>query len=99
MLLVLSAANGKLYDLHQFGHGMFSQFKNVYENPNHVPRVEARNTGQQTSKEYNKYQAKIRDQCILITYVFIFRLCGLVVRVLGYRSGGPGSIPGTTRKK
>jgi hypothetical protein len=27
------------------------------------------------------------------------RLCGLVVRVLGYRSGGPGSIPGTTRGK
>jgi hypothetical protein len=27
------------------------------------------------------------------------RLCGLVVRVLSYRSGGPGSIPGTTRKK
>jgi hypothetical protein len=26
-------------------------------------------------------------------------LCGLVVRVLGYRSGGPGSIPGTIRKK
>jgi hypothetical protein len=25
------------------------------------------------------------------------RLCGLVVRVLGYRSGGPNSIPGTTR--
>jgi hypothetical protein len=25
------------------------------------------------------------------------RLCGLVVRVLGYRSGDPGSIPGTTR--
>jgi hypothetical protein len=24
------------------------------------------------------------------------RLCGLVVRVLGYRSRGPGSIPGTT---
>jgi hypothetical protein len=24
--------------------------------------------------------------------------CGLVVRVLGYRSGGPGSIPGTARK-
>jgi hypothetical protein len=30
-------------------------------------------------------------------YWFSFdRLCGLVVRVLGYRSGGPGSIPGTT---
>jgi hypothetical protein len=27
------------------------------------------------------------------------RLCGLVVRVLGYRSGGPGSIPGTTKKR
>jgi hypothetical protein len=27
------------------------------------------------------------------------RICGLVVRVLGYRSGGLGSIPGTTRKK
>jgi hypothetical protein len=26
-------------------------------------------------------------------------VCGLVVRVLGYRSGGPGSIPGTTKKK
>jgi hypothetical protein len=29
----------------------------------------------------------------------IDRVCGLVVRVLGYRSGGPGSIPGTTKKK
>jgi hypothetical protein len=27
------------------------------------------------------------------------RLCGLVVRVLGYRSRGPGSISGTTKKK
>jgi hypothetical protein len=27
------------------------------------------------------------------------RLRGLVARVLGYRFGGPGSIPGTTRKK
>jgi hypothetical protein len=25
------------------------------------------------------------------------RLCGLVVRVLDHRSGGPGSIPGTAR--
>jgi hypothetical protein len=30
---------------------------------------------------------------------FDLSLCGLVVRVLGYRSGGPYSIPGTTRKK
>jgi hypothetical protein len=27
------------------------------------------------------------------------RLCGLVVGVLNYRCGGPGSIPGTTRKE
>jgi hypothetical protein len=27
------------------------------------------------------------------------RLCGLVLRVPGYRSTGPGSIPGTNRKK
>jgi hypothetical protein len=27
------------------------------------------------------------------------RFCGLVVRALGYRSEGAGSIPGTTRKK
>jgi hypothetical protein len=27
------------------------------------------------------------------------RLRGLVIRVLRYRFGGPGSIPGTTRKK
>jgi hypothetical protein len=33
------------------------------------------------------------------TDVLCDRLCGLVVRVLGYRSGGPGSIPGTTRKR
>jgi hypothetical protein len=32
-------------------------------------------------------------------FVLSDRLCGLVVRVLGYRSGDPVSIPGTTRKK
>jgi hypothetical protein len=31
--------------------------------------------------------------------IIVDRLCGLVVRVLGYRSGGPGSIPSDTRKK
>jgi hypothetical protein len=35
---------------------------------------------------------------IILNYITeIDRLCGLVVRVLGYRSGGLGSIPGTTR--
>jgi hypothetical protein len=36
---------------------------------------------------------------LVIAYTSFDRLCGLVVRVLGYRSGGPGSIPGTTKKK
>jgi hypothetical protein len=30
---------------------------------------------------------------------FSDHLCGLVARVLGYRSGGPGTIPGTTSEK
>jgi hypothetical protein len=35
-----------------------------------------------------------------LIYIYIYDcLSGLVVRVLGYRSGGLGSIPGTTRKK
>jgi hypothetical protein len=36
---------------------------------------------------------------IIVILVCHDRLCGIVVRVLGYRSGGPGSIPGTTTKK
>jgi hypothetical protein len=37
--------------------------------------------------------------CVCLEYTLHDRLCGLLVRVLGYRSGGPGSIPGTIRKK
>jgi hypothetical protein len=41
-----------------------------------------------------KYNIKNKER------IWIYdRLCGLVVRVLGYRSGGRGSIPGTTRTK
>jgi hypothetical protein len=36
---------------------------------------------------------------LLLLLLLADRLCGLVVRVLGYRSGGPSSIPDTTRKK
>jgi hypothetical protein len=32
-------------------------------------------------------------------FLIYLPLCALVVRVLGYKSGGPGSIPSTTRKK
>jgi hypothetical protein len=36
---------------------------------------------------------------LISTYSYRDRLCDLVVRILGYRSGGQASIPGTTRKK
>jgi hypothetical protein len=36
---------------------------------------------------------------IKVCVTLLDRLCGLVVRVLGYGSGGPGSITGTTKKK
>jgi hypothetical protein len=32
-----------------------------------------------------------------LSFFLLYRLCGLVVRVPGYRSRGPGSIYGTTR--
>jgi hypothetical protein len=41
----------------------------------------------------------VESYVILIGLNQFDSLCGLVARVLGYRSGGPGSIPGTTRKK
>jgi hypothetical protein len=50
----------------------------------------------------NEADSEDKERYIYIyIYIYIYtnRLCGLVVRVLGYRSGGPGSIPGTTRKK
>jgi hypothetical protein len=36
-------------------------------------------------------------QNIPLICMYVDHLCGLVVRVLGYRSRGPGSIPGATR--
>jgi hypothetical protein len=39
----------------------------------------------------------IFECCILFLLHVCDCLCGLVVRVLSYRSGGPGLIPGTTR--
>jgi hypothetical protein len=41
----------------------------------------------------------IADRTFTAQYYEYDRLCGLVVRVLGYRSRGPGSIPDTTNKK
>jgi hypothetical protein len=58
-------------------------------------------------KEFWRYQYNdlLCQNKIQIYFLFVIllalidRLCGLVVRVLGYRSRGPGSIPGSTRKK
>jgi hypothetical protein len=50
-----------------------------------------------------KIITKMKRVVLVLFYEYHFhfhdRLYGLVVRVLGYRSGGPGSIPGTTKKK
>jgi hypothetical protein len=46
-----------------------------------------------TIKKYS-----VSENYVNINGLFFDRLCGLVVRVLGYRSGGPGSILGTTKK-
>jgi hypothetical protein len=45
----------------------------------------------------NFYCLKCDDAVLVCVWNMHDRLCGLVVRVLGYRFGGPGSIPGTTR--
>jgi hypothetical protein len=48
-------------------------------------------------KSVRVYLLPIRATCPHFDHNNLWFLCGLVVRVLGYRSGGPGSIPGTTR--
>jgi hypothetical protein len=53
----------------------------------------------QTTRCHNPdYQnLNLHDEHFSFISWFLDRLYGLVVRVLGYRSGGPGSIPGTIR--
>jgi hypothetical protein len=41
---------------------------------------------------------RVRVESRIFFSLLHYDLCGLVVRVLGYRSGGPGLIPGTTKK-
>jgi hypothetical protein len=43
-----------------------------------------------------KLQTMLWGMILPTAYFIGDRLCGLVVRVPGYRSRGPGSIPGTT---
>jgi hypothetical protein len=70
-----------------FRSGEFASF------PNDLPNfVNWRKKSQKGSSQRLASLAKVYAK-------YVDRLCGLVVRVFGYRSGGPGSIPGTTRKK
>jgi hypothetical protein len=48
---------------------------------------------------FKQHDSRSHERVIYDRESQVDRLCGLVVRVLGYRYGGPGSIPGTTRKK
>jgi hypothetical protein len=41
--------------------------------------------------------AACRSSCINLRIYCVVLCCGLLVRISGYRSRGPGSIPGTTR--
>jgi hypothetical protein len=49
-------------------------------------------------KEIN-VSCEVRTEFIHVMYKEVDRLCGLVVRVLGYRYGGPGSISALPEKK
>jgi hypothetical protein len=49
--------------------------------------------------QYIPSKKTVKFFVLFLVMMLCDRLCGLVVRVLGYRSGGPGSIPGITRKK
>jgi hypothetical protein len=46
-----------------------------------------------------EFESQYCKEFSLLIIVQTDRHCGLVVRVLDYRSGGPGSISGTTKKK
>jgi hypothetical protein len=48
---------------------------------------------------HRKINCLLSSKCFEIGDIGVDRLGGLVVRVLGYRYGGPGSIPGTTRNE
>jgi hypothetical protein len=73
-----------------------SQQHIVYRRSNVHKELESSDYGSVSKSNTIRFKFLIHFKC---TFQNIDRLCGLVVRVLGYRSGGPGSIPATTRKK
>jgi hypothetical protein len=47
--------------------------------------------------EFSFFFSVVRTKFIYVMSKEVHRLCGLVVRVPGYISSGPGTIPGATR--
>jgi hypothetical protein len=73
-------------------------------NTNYTADNELRRRPQLQNAFYNWSETHIGLTLNIIIIIIIMnitsgRLCSLMVRVLGYRSRGPGSIPDTTRKK
>jgi hypothetical protein len=63
-------------------------------------RTTTRYRGQKTWRDAFSFRTTSNSWYSILSRIQLRdRLCGLVVRILGYRSGGLGSIPGTTRKK
>jgi hypothetical protein len=74
----------------------------IFSHSPHAPRPPKSTFPFATFYHLHNYDIKLTLWLSLLNKIHITlvdRLCGLVVRVLGYRSGGPGSILGTTRKK
>jgi hypothetical protein len=61
-----------------------------------LPEISPKESHSTWKKQTYADQLKIKSKSFLHNFD---RLCGLMVRVLGYRSGGPGSIPVSTGKK
>jgi hypothetical protein len=53
----------------------------------------------QTTESHNTKATRRHGVFSVVPRHKVDHLCGLAVRVLGYRSGGPGSIPDTTKNK
>jgi hypothetical protein len=75
-----------------------------YPNPNPFPNKNENMTEMETKESNFAQQFRLIVHCNvnplhdLNAFAHVLdRLCGLVVRVLSYRFGGRGSIPGTTR--
>jgi hypothetical protein len=60
-------------------------------------QISSKNYGCLCSSQYDQQCVKWGTERFIECFIEEDHLCDLVVRVLGYRSGGPGSISGTTR--